>query len=182
MNFFLKHLAGSLVSKLVVFISNAGNIFIFLTCCIVNGQVFGADVKPELCHVGSERVDANLKDFLNFSGGLCLTEFDFVQFRSESRLEIACGLFMGGNLKECERVIKIGAGNFKSEAIGNERTKQGTGNSKPASDQGNFISGKLHDWIIILFGGFGGIAIGLAIVWWFLSSNVQIEGLADYKT
>ena len=149
----------------VVHGSNARYALILFASGIISGQAFGADVKPELFHFDCERVDARLKQPLEVDGGFVLIEANGGKVRCKGGAEIVGGFFVRSKLSQANSVLKIDAGNAKSEAVGNKGSEQGASYSEPARDQSNFVGSKLHDVLVIAAGGFGGIAIGLSIAW-----------------
>lgn len=183
MHRFFKHLRrlSPVEANKVVHCSNASYGLILFTSIVVSGQVFGADVKPELFHFDCERVDAGLKQPLDFNGGLILIEANGGKIWCKGRTEIVGGLFVRPNVSEANSILKIDTGNAKSETIGNNDAEQSASNTKPTRDQSKFVGSKFHAVLIILAGGFGGIIIGLSIAWWWLghmmkTPNAQVTG------
>jgi len=100
---------------------------------------------------------------LDFNSGFILIKSDGSKIWCKSGTKVVGGLFALSYVGEVDGVFELSAGNAKSEPIRDKHSEQSTEYAETTGDQNHFIGSRLHGWIIILSGGFGGIAIGLVI-------------------
>lgn len=140
-NFYLEYFERFFASKgFVVHCANAGYVLIFFTSLIVSGQVFGADIEPELFHFDCERVDAGFKQPLEVNCGNILIEMNGGELCCKGSAEIVSCL----TNSKCA-ICKQGRG------IANSATDGDTNETKNnINNFGTHIAHWPWGWIVLL--------------------------------
>ncbi len=151
---------------------------VLLACVVISGDVLCGDIEPEFFHFDCKRVDTRFDQLLEVDGGYAVIDTDRGKMWCKDSAEIVRGFFALRESGEANRVLKIGMGDMKCEPVRSKASEQRTDDTETTRYQSNFVGSKLHDVLVILAGGFGGIAIGLFIVWlafYCMTPNAQVH-------
>ena len=149
----------------VVHCANARYALIFLASIFVVGDVFGVDVEPELLHFDCKRIDSRFKQSLEIDSRYTLIDASGGKIWCKDSAEMCGRFFTTIDVGNANGVVKTNASDVKSKSVGNNSAEQSASNTESARNKGNSVGSKFHDVMVILAGGFGGIALGLLIVW-----------------